>query len=138
MNIRARNLQAGKRRGRNAANDFVSIKLWTLFNLIVICAAAFAIANYRIALNQNIAAIEKETARYEQTIHQLDREIASLRVQKEQLSSWTHIRTQIARLGLDLRQPVPHQVQRLAIMRPVADQEFSEAPARKLAMSGRE
>ncbi len=134
MNIRARNMQTGRTRGRNSANDVVSVKLWTLFYLIVICAAIFVIANYRIALNQNIAAIEKETVQYERKIHQLDREIASLRVQKEQLSSWRHIRTLIARHELNLRTPAPHQIQRLAIVPVPANKDFTEVAAKKLAM----
>ena len=114
MNIQARNLQK-KTRAKHAAGGSLGMKIWVVFNIIVMLGAIFLVANYRISLNQDIAGLERETSRYERKVHQLEREIETLRIKREKLCSWDHVRVRIAKLGLSLRMPEPYQVQRLAV-----------------------
>jgi hypothetical protein len=113
------------------------LKISVIFSILVAFGAIFVITNYRIRMNQDISNIERETARYRKKIHNLEREIEALRVRKEKLSCWSHIRTRIVGLNLNLRMPEPYQVQKLVInARPAEHKNYSaEAKHKRLAMN---
>ncbi|QSH40895.1 hypothetical protein P0136_10845 [Lentisphaerota bacterium ZTH] len=135
MNIQTRNIRQGRRTNRRTAEGLsIGTKLFVVLNVAIALSAVFLIANYRISLNQNISGIEAQSARYQQKIHELNREIETLQVRREKLCAWTHIRDRVAQLGLDLRMPDPFQVQRLVVN--FEDQPVSSGNAvdNKLAM----
>ncbi|MFA7232022.1 MAG: hypothetical protein WC071_12190 [Victivallaceae bacterium] len=115
MNIQVRNLNSRKTRSRNTSKGSLGVKIWVVFNIIIMLGAIFLIANYRISLNQGISNIERETIMVKSRMHELDREVEALRIKREKLASWQHIRTRIADLRLNLRMPEPYQVQQLVL-----------------------
>ncbi|WP_176011957.1 hypothetical protein [Victivallis sp. Marseille-Q1083] len=118
MNIQARTIQSRKSRPRGGAKGSLAVKLWMLFNVILLLGAAFVIVNYRIALNQKIADVQKETTALQNKLHTTDREIEALRIKREKLTSWDQIRARITAYQLPLIQPEPHQVQQLVLRNP--------------------
>jgi hypothetical protein len=137
MNIQARNLKTKRNRSRSSGRGSLGLKISVIFSILVAFGAIFVITNYRIRLNQDISNIEQETARYRKKIHNLEREIEALRVRKEKLSCWSHIRTRIVGLNLNLRMPEPYQVQKLVInAQPAEHKNYSaEAKHKRLAMN---
>lgn len=115
MNIQVRNLNSRKTRSRNTSKGSLGVKIWVVFNIIIMLGAIFLIANYRISINQGISNIERETVMVKSRMHELDREVEALRIKREKLTSWQHIRTRITQLRLNLRMPEPYQVQQLVI-----------------------
>jgi cell division protein FtsB len=115
MNIQARSLKLNRSRKKNNTRQELGAKLGFVFTIILVMGAFFLIANYRISLNQNVAALDRESDKIVQQIAQLDREIENLRVKKEKLSSWPHIKDRIQKFNLALRMPEPFQVQSLKI-----------------------
>ncbi|MCP3967719.1 MAG: hypothetical protein GY750_00155 [Lentisphaerae bacterium] len=136
MNIQTRNIRPSRRKNRRDAEGLsIGTKLFVVLNVAIALSAVFLIANYRISLNQNISGIEAQSVRYQQKIHDLNREVEALQVRREKLCAWSHIRGRIAQLGLDLRMPDPFQVQRLVVNfddRPAAGETILDG---KLAMS---
>ena len=51
-------------------------------------------------------------------LHETEREIAQLRIQREQLMAWPHIKNMIARFDLKLHGPNPGQVATMSILTP--------------------
>lgn len=91
-------------------------KLTLVFQFAVILVMFGVLANGYIYLNQKIAETDREIQRVKTDMHGLDREIDNLRIRREQLCAWPHIRQAIARFSLGLRPADPQQVRRLAIV----------------------
>lgn len=123
MNIQAINLKSTRRRRHAAAKATVAGKIYIVGAVVLVFAALAGILNYRTWLNKNIAQIDEQTSYYRQKIHDLDREIEDLRIRRESLSDWTHIRNRITFLKLNLRTARPAQFQALVV-------NFDGAPAR--------
>ncbi len=120
------NLQTGnfQRRPVERSDRSVWGRLWLVVQLMLLLVVVVAICNAYVYLNQQIAltASAIRTSRY--NIHLADREIDSLRIQRERLSSWPHISNQIRKYNLGLRAPAPGQVRKLVLRLPVR----SDAP----------
>ena len=122
MNIQAINLKSTQRRRHNATQASPSSKIYIVGGFLLFFIFAALLLNYRTWLNKNIAQIDKQTSSYRRKIHELKREIENLRIRKESLSSWPHIRNRIVALRLNLKLPSPAQVEALVV-------NFDEAPA---------
>jgi hypothetical protein len=132
MNIQARSLKLKNTRKKIDTRQEWGRKLGFVFSLILVMGAFFLIANYRISLNQNVAALDRESDKIVRQIAQLDREIENLRLKKEKLSSWPHIKERIQKFNLALRMPEPFQVQTLKINDPTGKD--NNSGERKTAM----
>ena len=115
------NIQSGKFKRESMARynphgGSIGEKLLTVvkFGLIVIAFAG--LLNGYIYLNQKITETERSIQRIQREIERTDREIAQLRISRERLRSWPHIREMIARFDLRLHQPMPGQVTRMAVL----------------------
>lgn len=132
MNIQARSLKLKNTRKKIDTRQAWGRKLGFVFSLILVMGAFFLIANYRISLNQNVAALDRESDKIVRQIAQLDREIENLRLKKEKLSSWPHIKERIQKFNLALHMPEPFQVQTLKINDPTGKD--NNSGERKTAM----
>ncbi|MGE4565684.1 MAG: hypothetical protein AB7F32_12485 [Victivallaceae bacterium] len=115
------NIQSGKVRGarpRGKGNGSIGGKLATAFRVTLLLVVVGALVNSYIYLNQKIAETGRTIRLTEKKIHETEREIANLRVRREQLSAWPHISSQMARFKLTLAAPDPRQVRKLAILAP--------------------
>ena len=97
-----------------------SSKIWylSLFGKLVFMAVLISIAvNIRIYYNQRADSLNREVARVESMIHEIDREIENLKKRKEQLCSFRNIsrKNEVCRLGL--RHADPRQVRRTVLIR---------------------
>ncbi len=137
MNIQAINLKSTRRRRQAAAKATVAGKIYIVGAVLLVFGALASILNYRTWLNENIARLDEHTSYYRQKIHNLNREIEDLRIHKESLSDWTHIRNRITVLKLKLRSARPAQFQALAVNFDGAPVRTRKAPAssRKLALA---
>ncbi|MDD5599372.1 MAG: hypothetical protein PHV82_15605 [Victivallaceae bacterium] len=115
MNIQAINLKSAKRRRQTAAKSTVTGRIYIVAGFLFIFSMLALCLNYRTWLNKNIADIDKQIAFYNRKIYELDREIADLRLRKENLSSWAHVQNRMSVLKLDLRRPDPVQLQKLVL-----------------------
>lgn len=109
------NVETGsfKRRPAPAPAAGYRITLWIVAQVALTLVLGVGICNAYIYLNQRIAETEAAIALSQKTVHLAEREIDQLRIQGERLASWPHIRSQIERHRLGLRQPVPGQVRKL-------------------------
>ncbi len=115
------NIQSGKVRGakpRGPGGNSIGGKLATAFRVTLLLVVAGALANGYIYLNQKIAETGRAIRLAEKKIHETEREIANLRVRREQLSAWPHISSQMERFKLKLAAPDPRKVKKLAILAP--------------------
>ena len=104
-----------------------SSRVWylSLFGRLVFMAVLISIAvNVRIYYNQKADSLNREVARVENQIHEIDREIENLKKRKEQLCSFQNIsrRNESCRLGL--RHADPRQIRRTALIRRSGGHEF--------------
>ena len=105
------------RRGRSQQK---SAKGWYISQFIVLFVMAvliFLAVNVRIYYNQKAELLNRETARVQRQIHELDREIENLKKRKEQLSSFENIRMKNDTYRLGLRHANPMQIRRTALIR---------------------
>ena len=77
--------------------------------MILIVSLAF-IFNYRTAVNERNVQIDREKITCKREIAEMTRNIEHLKIQRENLSSWKYISTQVSRLNLNLKQPNANQV----------------------------
>lgn len=116
------NIQPGKtkcvRKARPVRQGSPGGKLAAVFRFAFVVAAVAGLLNTYIFLNQKITETERAIRQTRRELHRTEREIAQLRIRKEQLSAWPHIRAMIARFDLRLREAVPGQVSKIAILSP--------------------
>ena len=105
---------------RQARNQTAPIggMLLTGLKFLVMLAILTGLVDYYIYLNQKIAETERAILNNRQQLSRTIREIEQLRIHKEQLSAWPHIREMILRFDLDLREPAPGQVANIAVLSP--------------------
>ncbi len=118
MNLQTRTVVAkrpARRRGGDSASW--SLKLYIFLYLLAMAAIVFGIANYRIGLNRKINDLQRAANRAQREIYELDRDIQALKLARERLSGWEHIRTQIAAQKLPFREAEPLQVRRFTVRR---------------------
>ncbi|MFA6714757.1 MAG: hypothetical protein WC082_10985 [Victivallales bacterium] len=134
MNIQAINLKSAKRRRQAVAKSTVAGRVYIVAGFLFIFGMLALCLNYRTWLNKNIADIDKQIAFYSRKIHELDREIADLRLRKENLSSWAHVQNRMSALKLDLRRPDPVQLQELVLSPEGNDKRRTGRDDKKVAM----
>jgi cell division protein FtsL len=103
------------RRKRNTRNGYGSFFWHNIFVLIIIVAGIFLVVNLRISYSQKTEKLNREAAKLKYRIHKTEREIEHLRIERERLSGWKHIKRRVKAFRLALRAPEPNQVQPLAI-----------------------
>jgi hypothetical protein len=116
MNLQARTLRKRNDRSKQQTANRLAGRVRVVIYLILILGSAFAIANYRISLNDKINRLERDANKEQERLHQLQLEIENLRVKKERLCRWEHIRRKIQEYNLALRLPRPSQVKTLDIL----------------------
>ena len=114
MNIQARNIRRSPRQ-KSRAGSSLKARMLTILNIALLCGAIFAIANAKIALVQEISDTEKKIARLKSEINKHDLELVQLRIEKETLTSWPHIRSRIQAFNLPLRPAWAGQTRPLAV-----------------------
>ena len=116
------NIQPGKlkkqRKSTQTAGATLGARLAAVVKFAVFLGMIAAFLNVYIYLNQKISETDRAIRKTEQQIERADREIAQLRIRREQLSRWEHIRTKIVQFKLGLREPAPGQVGRMALLSP--------------------
>ncbi|MDD5727894.1 MAG: hypothetical protein PHV59_04935 [Victivallales bacterium] len=134
MNIQAINLKSAKRRRRTVSKSGVTGKIYIVAAFLLVFGGLAVCLNYRTWLNKNIARIDKESAQCNRKLHELDREIENLRLARESLSGWPHIRGRIAQLQLKLRLPASAQVQHFVVNYGGAAPRGATLPDNRVAM----
>ena len=117
------NIQSGKVRSTSAARRQASTssfgrKAAAVFQVVLVLLLIGGLANAYIYLNQKITETDRKIRQVNANIHQVEREIETLRVRREKFTAWPHIRESIARFNLQLRPAENGQVQKLAIIAP--------------------
>ncbi len=102
-------------RKRNKDQKSWALKLYILVYLLVVVLTVFAVANYRIDLNSKISNLQRASNRAKQEIYELERDIQSLKVDRERYSSWSNVRSRIAHYNLPFRPLEPRQVRMLTV-----------------------
>lgn len=107
------------RRGKGASSKSWLVPL--ALKLGLIAALIFTAVNLRISYSAKEEDLNRESSRIKMRIHRLNREIANLKIRKENLSSWPCISSKIGAYNLALRPPEPDQVRRIALGRDSAE-----------------
>ena len=118
MNIQSANQRSTRTKVRTPQHSPVSGKLAMVGKFLFAAAAVAALLNVYIYLNQKIAETQRQIRTTERVLHETEREIAQLRIQREQLMAWPHIKNMIARFDLKLHGPNPGQVATMSILTP--------------------
>lgn len=93
------------------------IGMVTLFEMLFLGLVLFFVINYRISLKDETAQLNRQAIQTKHEIERYDREIEHLRLCKENLSRWSHIRNKIKQYNLALTVPCPGQIRQLIIVR---------------------
>lgn len=117
MNIQPGKLKKQRRSSQHAASS-LGARLGAVIKFALFLGVIAAFLNIYIYLNQKISETELAIRKTASRIDWTEREIAQLRIRREELSRWEHIRTKIAQFKLELREPAPGQVGRMALLSP--------------------
>jgi len=118
MNLQTRDIRSRRPVKKNTGNKPVGvIGLMTLFELLLLGVVLFFIINYRISLKDDIGRMTRQAASLKSEIDRYDREIEHLKLRRENLSRWAHIRSKIKQYNLALTFPNPGQIKQLVIVR---------------------
>jgi predicted outer membrane lipoprotein len=116
MNVSPRNLKkTGTNNHKHKTNKLMA-KFKVVILILMPLAAAFAIINYRIALNEKVNLLERERIMEEERVKYLELEIENLQVKRASLRSWSHIRKKLVQFKIDLQLPFPGQVVALNVI----------------------
>lgn len=116
MKLQAQRTAAAKPvRSRKKDQKSWAAKLYILVYLLATVSIIFAVANYRIDLDRKIKNLQKSTNRAKQEIYELERDIQALKNKREQLTSWSNVRSQIARYNLPFRAADHRQIRMLTV-----------------------
>jgi|GEM_PF-6030005 len=118
MNLQTREIRLHRPVKKTSGNKPVGvIGLMTLFEMLVLGIVLFFIVNYRISLKDDIGRMTRQAAVLKSEIDRYDREIENLKLRRENLSRWAHIRSKIKQYNLPLAFPNPGQVKQVVIVR---------------------
>lgn len=117
MNIQPGKLKKQRRSSPHAASS-LGARLGAVIKFALFLGVIAAFLNIYIYLNQKISETELAIRAAGSRLDWTEREIAQLRIRREELSSWEHIRARIAQFNLGLREPAPGQVGRMALLSP--------------------
>ncbi len=116
------NIQSGKFKNRTRLQQNrtapIGSMLVTGLKFLFLIAILTGLIDYYIYLNQKIAETERAIQTGRQQLSRTGREIEQLRIHKERLSAWPHIREMIVRFDLKLQEPGPGQVANIAVLSP--------------------
>ncbi len=114
------NIQPGRiqktRSARPAKKSNLGATIFTVAKFSFLLIVVAMLVNTYIYLNQKITETERSIRKTQRELVSVEREIAQLRIRREELSAWPHIRTMIARFDLKLRAPLPGQVGRMELL----------------------
>jgi cell division protein FtsL len=88
-----------------------------LLHMLILGVILFALVTVRISLADQTAKDNRTAARLKSQIHQYERELEHLKLKREALTSWTHVRAKIKQYNLALSAPEPLQVMQVVIDR---------------------
>lgn len=117
MNIQPGKLKKQRKSIQNAASS-LGVRLAAVLKFALFLGVIAAFLNIYIYLNQKISETDLAIRSTGSRIDWTEREIAQLRIRREELSGWEHIRVKIAQFNLGLREPAPGQVGRMALLSP--------------------
>lgn len=117
MNIQPGKLKKQRRSSQHAASS-LGARLGAVIKFALFLGVIAAFLNIYIYLNQKISETELAIRKTASRIDWTEREIAQLRIRREEFSRWEHIRVKIAQFNLNLREPAPGQVNRMALLSP--------------------
>lgn len=117
MNIQPGRLKRQRKSTQHSTARF-GARLGAVVKFALFLGVIAAFLNIYIYLNQRISETDLAIREADKRLHQTERETAQLRIQREKLSSWEHIRVKIAQFNLGLREPAPGQVKRMALLSP--------------------
>lgn len=115
MNLHVRNFKTDNtRRRKNASGGgaYLAIIAQVLFVGIVI----FGVVTLRISINEKVEKLNRQAVHVKIRIHEIEREIENMKIERERLTCWPHIKKKIEKFSLALRFPSPEQVQPLLDM----------------------
>ncbi|MDR0931749.1 MAG: hypothetical protein LBM70_01845 [Victivallales bacterium] len=116
------NIQSGTLRKQRKITHRSGVSLGTRLTALLKFAALLVVIalclNMYIYLNQRISETDRSIRQTVKQLEQTNREIAQLRIRREQLSRWEHIRAKIEQFQLGLHEPSPGQVSRMALLSP--------------------
>ena len=117
MNIQPGKLKKQRKSAQTAAST-LGARLAAVVKFAFFLGIIAAFLNIYIYLNQKISETDRAIRKTGQQIEKTEREIAQLRIQREQLMAWPHIKNMIARFDLKLHGPNPGQVATMSILTP--------------------
>lgn len=88
-----------------------------LLHMLILGVILFALVTMRISLADQTAKDNRIAASLKSQIHQYERELEHLKLKREALTSWTHVRAKIKQYNLALSAPEPLQVMQVVIDR---------------------
>lgn len=116
MNVSPRNLKKnGNSNNRHKTNRLVA-KLKVIIWILMPLAAAFAIVNYRIALNEKINLLERKSMLEAERVKNLELEIANLQIKRAELRKWSYISKKLVQFHIALQLPHPGQIVALNVI----------------------
>lgn len=117
MNFHIRNLKKENKSKRNSKKGSSGTSLpFAIFKVFMLACAVFFIINLRISINEKTENLNRKANKIRSQIHLMDLEIENLKIQREKLKRWSHIKSKIRSFRLALRSPNPAQIKRLALV----------------------
>ena len=117
MNIQPGKLKRQRKNNQNTVSSF-GVRLAAVVKFAFFLGMIAAFLNIYIYLNQKISETELNIRKAGNRLDWTEREIAQLRIHREELSGWGYIRGKIAQFNLGLCEPAPGQVGRMALLSP--------------------
>lgn len=120
MNLHVRNFKtdnARRRKNVSGGGAYLSVIAKVLF----FGGVVFGVVTLRISINEKVEKLNRQAVLVKVRIHEIDREIENMKIERERLTCWPHIRKKIETFSLALRFPAPDQVHPL----------FDSAPAKR-------
>lgn len=116
MGIHIRNLKKDKGTKRNTKSAELIPVFTTVFKLVFVAGIIFFVVNVRVSLNEKTEKLNRDANQIRKKIGNLNREIEHLKIQKEVLSSWPHVKKKIADFNIPLKSANPAQVKNLVLL----------------------
>jgi cell division protein FtsL len=138
MNLHVRNLKKESKSPRNNKKNSERASLpFAIFKVFLLACIVFFIINLRISINEKTENLNRKANKIKQQIHLMDREIENLKIQRERLSRWPHIKKKIRSFRLALRSPEPTQIKELALVASDAERKARSFNNREIRVSKR-
>ena len=109
MNLQTRNMAINRKSPRRKKEKKSNL-LYVFMYLLVVATIFFGALSYKVDLNRKTNDLRRSAERAENEIKELDRDIQSLRIARERLSTWTNVKQKIAEYKMPFRASEPRQV----------------------------